>query len=248
MSCSSVSRRDLISVGVAIGSVAALRGEVKARSYSGQVPWMPGEADAPTPIRPGPFQFLTPDEATFLDAAVSRLIPADDLGPGAKEAGVTIFLDRQLAGPYGKGSRWYMQGPWKKGESTQGYQSRLSPAELYRAAIKDIDAHCVEKFDGKKFSQLTADQQDQTLKDLEQGHLKLKDADGKTFFGMFLQNTVEGFFSDPIYGGNRDMIGWKLIGFPGARYDYRPYVKQHGKKLNLPPVGLKGRPGWNPNT
>jgi gluconate 2-dehydrogenase gamma chain len=56
----------------------------------------------------------------------------------------------------------------------------------------------------------------------------------------------EGFFSDPLYGGNRDMIGWKLIGFPGARYDYRPYIAQHGKKLAIEPVGLHGRPGWNP--
>src|SRR5690242_2487303 len=131
MSDLSVSRRDLLSAGIALGSTAALGSRADARSSSGEVPWIPGEADAPTPVTPGPFQFLTPDEVTFLDAAVARVIPADDLGPGAKEAGVTTFLDRQLAGPFGKGSRWYMQGPWKKGESTQGYQSRLSPAELY---------------------------------------------------------------------------------------------------------------------
>jgi hypothetical protein len=76
-------------------------------------------------------------------------------------------------------------------------------------------------------------------------------ADGvkaKAFFELLLQNTPEGFFSDPIYGGNRDMVGWKLIGFPGARYDYRPYVDKHGAQLDLPPVGLKGRPGWTSST
>ena len=104
-----------------------------------------------------------------------------------------------------------------------------------------------EKFGGKKFSQLGADQQDQVLKGLESGDIKLDGADAKTFFTLFLQNTIEGFFSDPIYGGNRDMAGWKLIGFPGARYDYRPYVKQHGKKLDLTPVGIEGRPGWTPS-
>ena len=64
---------------------------------------------------------------------------------------------------------------------------------------------------------------------------------------MLLQNTIEGFFSDPIYGGNRDMIGWKLIGFPGAHYDYRSYVKNHNERLSLAPVGIMGRPGWNPS-
>ena len=245
MSRSSLSRRQLLSAGVVISSSVALDG-AQARSISGEVPWQPGEANKPDIAKPGPNQFLTAEETEFIDAAVSRLIPNDELGPGAKEAGVTVFIDRQLAGPYGSGSHWYMQGPWKKGEKTQGYQSRMSPAELYRAAIKAIDAHCTGKFGGKKFSQLGADQQDQVLKGLESGDIKLDGADAKTFFTLFLQNTVEGFLSDPIYGGNRDMAGWKLIGFPGARYDYRPYVKQHGKKLDLKPVGIKGRPGWTP--
>ena len=85
------------------------------------------------------------------------------------------------------------------------------------------------------------------LKGIEGGDVKLKDVDGKAFFTLFLQNTIEGFFSDPIYGGNRDMVGWKLLGFPGARYDYRPYVKKHNQKLGLAPVGIKGRPGWTPS-
>jgi gluconate 2-dehydrogenase gamma chain len=245
MSRSNLSRRQLLSAGVLIGSSAALDG-AQARSISGEVPWQPAEANKPDIARPGPNQFLTPDEARFIDAAISRLIPNDELGPGAKEAGVTVFIDRQLAGPYGNGAHWYMQGPWKKGEKTQGYQSRMSPAELYRAAIKAIDGYCSGKFSGKKFAELSADQQDQVLKGLEAGDIKLEGADAKTFFTLFLQNTVEGFFSDPIYGGNRDMAGWKLIGFPGAHYDYRPYVKQHGKKLDLQPVGIKGRPGWTP--
>ena len=245
MASSKFNRRQMLSTGIFVGTTIAL-GRVQARSISDNVPWQPGEANKPDVAKPGPNQFLTLDETEFIDAAVSRLIPNDDLGPGAREAGVTVFIDRQLAGPYGSGSHWYMQGPWKKGEKTQGYQSRMSPAELYRAAIKAINSYCTGKFNGKKFAQLTADQQDQLLKRLESGDIKLEGADSKTFFTLFLQNTIEGFFSDPIYGGNRDMAGWKLIGFPGARYDYRPYVKQHGKKLGLRPVGIKGRPGWTP--
>ncbi len=243
---SKLNRRQILSAGVLVGSSVAFEG-AHARSISGEVPWQPSEADKPDIVQPGGWQFFTGPERDFIDAAISRLIPNDDLGPGAKEANVTFFLDRQMAGPYGSGAHWYMLGPWKTGEPTQGYQSRLSPAELYRAAIKATDDYCKDKFGGKTFAQLGAEQQDQVLHGLEKGDISLKSADVKQFFTLLHQNTVEGFFSDPIHGGNRDMVGWKLIGFPGARYDYRPYVKKHGQKLNLPAVGIKGRPGWTPS-
>lgn len=69
-----------------------------------------------------------------------------------------------------------------------------------------------------------------------------------SFFAVLLHNTLEGFFSDPLYGGNRDMAGWKLIGFPGARYKYRPYVAQHGKRLAIEPVALHSRSGLGSST
>ena len=86
--------------------------------------------------------------------------------------------------------------------------------------------------------------QDALLKRLEKGELALAGVDGKAFFAQLLQNTLEGFWSDPIYGGNRDLVGWKLIGFPGARYDNSSFVAQHGEKYPLPPVGIKGRVEW----
>lgn len=140
-----------------------------------------------------------------------------------------------------------MQGPWAKGKASQGYQTRLTPAQVYRAAIKNIDAAAQEKFGGTRFAALPPPQQDEILRALDEGKISLPDVEAKAFFDMLLQNTIEGFFSDPIHGGNKDMAGWKLIGFPGARYDYRPHVKQHNQKLDLPPVSIKGRPGWNPN-
>ena len=76
------------------------------------------------------FAYFTQDEIAFLDAAVDRLIPADDLGPGAKEANVTFFIDQQMAGSFGRAETWYMQGPWKQGTPQQGYQLKLTPAQL----------------------------------------------------------------------------------------------------------------------
>jgi gluconate 2-dehydrogenase gamma chain len=244
-----LSRRELLAASALVGSSVALgHKSTQAKTISEHVPWAPGEADNPSPISPGPYQFFSHDEASWVDAAVSRLIPQDELGPGAKELGVTVFLDRQLAGAYGRAERWYMSGPWAKGTETQGYQSRMNPAQMYRAAIKAIDGYCRRTFQNKAFAELGTDEQDKVLGELEEGKIKLDEIDAKSFFKQLLLNTQEGFFADPLYGGNKDMAAWKMIGFPGARYDYRDYVKKHGERFPLPPVSLNGRPAWNSNT
>ncbi len=245
---SGLSRRELLAAGIVASSSLAMPGTAEADTISQQVPWAPGEANKPSPVSGGAYQFLTPDEAAWLDAAVSRLIPKDELGPGAQELGVTVFIDRQLAGAYGRAERWYMGGPWAKGTDSQGYQSRMTPAQLYRAAIKAVDAYCRNEHGGKPFVELGAEQQDKVLSLLEDGKAKLQQVDAKTFFKQLLLNTQEGCFADPLYGGNKDMAAWKMIGFPGARYDYRDFVSEHGKHYPLPPVSLYGRPDWSRKT
>ena len=79
---------------------------------------------------------------------------------------------------------------------------------------------------------------------MQSGTVKLENVSGRGFFELLLQNTQEGFFADPVYGGNRDMAGWKMIGFPGTRYDYRDWVERHNEKYPLPPVGITGRTEW----
>ena len=190
---------------------------------------------------PGPL-YLTQEERQFLDAAVARLIPGDAKNPGAKEAGVTTFIDRQLSGPYGAAETWYMQGPWPTGDVEQGWQSKLTPAQMYRAAIRDIQSHCQKKY-GNHYEALSADQQDEVLHGLEKGHIDLPGTSAKQFFQMLLHNTQEGFLADPMYGGNRNFAGWKLVGFPGPRYNYVAEIEQYGKPYTMPTVGLKGRTG-----
>jgi len=232
-----------VAAGSALRRDGALGGP--ERVIQGGVPWVEGTADVPPGAEGTAFKFFTAEERAFIEAAVERLIPNDDVGPGAVEAGVPFFLDRQLAGPFGRGDHFYLAGPWKKGAPEQGYQSRFSPADLYRAAIKAIDAHCKQQFNGRAFTALNADERDGLLKDLEAGKTELGDGvDGKAFFTMLLQNTKEGYFGDPIYGGNKDMGAWKMIGFPGAHYDYSEWIERHGEKVPFPPVSIKGRPGW----
>lgn len=243
MDDSGVNRRRFLTAGASAGVAAAT--PVHAREIKGGEPWQPHQSDAPHPPQSRNYMFFTPEEVAFVEAATERLIPEDEVGPGAKACNVPLFIDHQLAGSYGRGQGWYMQGSWKKGEKTQGFQSRLGPADMYRLAIKTIDAHVAAQQSSKKFSDLSGDRQDAVLSDMENGKLKLDGVDASEFFKILLQNTKEGMFSDPIYGGNRDMAGWKMIGFPGARYDYRDWVDKHGQRYDLPPVGIKGRPAWD---
>ena len=238
-----VSRRRLLTAGAAITAVPVAA--AAAALGGSDVAFKEGQANAPAAVdNTSGWTWFTDAEAAFIGAVVARLIPADDLGPGAVEAGVPTFIDRQLAGPYGRGERWYMQGPWSAGLPTQGYQTRLTPAGMYRAAIKAIDAAVVRESRGGSFAKLAPADQDAFLQRLEKGDVALDGVDGKAFFAQLLQNTLEGFWSDPIYGGNRDLVGWKLIGFPGARYDNTEFVAKHGEKYPLPPVGIKGRVEW----
>ena len=174
--------------------------------------------------------YLTQPEVQFLNAAVARLIPADELGPGAKEAGVTCFIDRQLVSSWGTHGRNYRMGPWLEGTPQQGFQSPLTPQEIYRAAIREASIYCSKHY-GKSFNLLTPEQQDEVLHGLEEGKIEFELVSSRLFFGLLWRNTVEGFFSDPMYGGNRDKIGWRLIGFPGVASSAYP---DHLEKYNVP--------------
>ena len=183
------------------------------------------------------YTFFTPGEAAFVEAAVARLIPADELGPGAREAGVAFFIDRQLSGAYGHGAKWYMRGPWGDSVPEQGYQLPLTPRELYRLAIDAIDREALTRHE-KPFTQVSAAEQDGLLTAVERGELKAGDTPLKTFFDMLLGNTMEGYFSDPIHGGNRDKVGWRLVGFPGVAASYVNRIEKHNEPYRVEPVGI----------
>lgn len=207
-------------------------------------PWAAGQTDRPSARdeRPG-YIFFDPAEAAFVEAAAARLIPSDATGPGAIEAEVPRFIDRQLAGPYGEGDRFYLQPPFPKGTPTQGWQMG-APSSVYRVAIAAIDRWAGANY-GKPFAALDPASQDEALTALEDGKADLGDgADPKAFFTLLLQNVIEGYFADPIYGGNRNMQSWRMIGFPGARYDLTAWVSRYGEPYALPPVGLTGRSEW----
>jgi gluconate 2-dehydrogenase gamma chain len=181
--------------------------------------------------------FLTEPEVAFVEAAVARLIPTDELGPGAKEAGVAYFIDRQLFGGFGTMAKMYRAGPWPEGTREQGYQSPLTPQQVYRIGIRAVDQYCVRQ-NGKSFAALGASQQDDVLHGLDEGKIELDTISAQFFFNMLLANTIEGFFSDPVYGGNRDKVGWKLVGFPGVAAVYTELVEKHGVPYEVQAVSI----------
>lgn len=210
------------------------------RVLNGGNKWHAKETLPPTPVDASKRVFLTDKEYAQVTAIFDRLIPADELSPSASQVGCVVFLDHQLAGPYGRGDYRYRKGPAQHGSSTQGDQSLRNAAELYRTGLSEFDQYCQATF-GKGFESLTAAQQDDVLERMERGDVALATIPAQGLFKQWLTNAQEGFFADPIYGGNKDMAGWKMIGFPGARYDYRDVLPLKGQKMDIRPVSLIAR-------
>ncbi len=183
--------------------------------------------------------YFNAEEWAFIKAAVERLIPADDMGPGALEAGVPEYIDRQMNTPYAAGALWYMQGPFKVDAAPEmGWQSKLVPKDIYRLGIAAVDAWCKD-LKGQVFAAQDSATRDALLKQLEAGTPQFEAVPAKLFFNLLLQNTKEGFFSDPIHGGNKGLVGWTLIGFPGARADFMDWVERN-EQYPFPAVSIRG--------
>lgn len=166
-----------------------------------------------------PLRFFTEKEALIAAAAAARIFPSDDSGPGAREAGVSIYIDRQLAGSYGRDRFRYTQPPFEEAPAELGYQGKQTPREIYREGLKSLAG----------FELLSPAQQDQSLQKIE----------SSVFFRLLRQNTIEGVFCDPMHGGNVDMIGWQLVGFPGPRMsNYDEIEKYYGKAFRPKPLSL----------
>lgn len=200
----------------------------------------PSSVKGPAPPIPAvePLLTLTPTEAAFIAAAVDTFIPADELSPSGSDCGVGVFIDRQLAGAWGSGARLYRDGPFLKGKPEHGYQLPLTPREFFRAGIAATNQWTL-KTHGKEFDRLTEAEREAVLHELEQGKAEFPSFSSKQFFEALLELTMEGFFADPIYGGNRRMAAWKMIGYPGLPATYAEDMKTYfGKRYDKKPQSI----------
>ncbi|HTT04464.1 MAG TPA: gluconate 2-dehydrogenase subunit 3 family protein [Steroidobacteraceae bacterium] len=234
-------RRDLLA-GTALVLLEA--GVARGDILQGELPWEPAPEHPSYPPTTGGWRFFTAPQAAMVEAIAERLIPPDPATPGGGEAGCAVYIDRQLAGPYGSNTGLYDRPPFVKGTPSQGEQSAITPAQLYRAGLAALASWCQQQR-GHAWVQLSAAQQDEVLRGLEAGQIQLQGVNGETLFQAVLKDVKEGFFADPIYGGNRDMCAWKMIGFPGARYNYRDWVGRHNQRYPYPPVSIAGSPDWS---
>jgi gluconate 2-dehydrogenase gamma chain len=221
-----------------------------------------------TPL--GGFTYFNTFQAEIVNAAAGRLIPTDANGPGAIEAGVVFFIDQQLSASYGLVGRRYEHGPYAMGTSSQGDQSGMDMRDRYRLGIQGMEDYAQQLFQ-KGFAHLSAEQQDRILTDMQAGTPTTFDGNAiqaattqpagsgtealqqmtpgapgigaQAFFNLLLSHTIAGFFADPIYSGNRDMVGWKLIGFPGAQITYANDILNFGAPFTGPFTSLAAYQG-----
>jgi gluconate 2-dehydrogenase gamma chain len=239
-----LSRRDVLAAGSAVMLVGASMS--RADPIAGHLPWVPNAGNPPLAATPGPWLYFTAAEGRAVEALADRIIPADADTPGGKDAGCAVFVDRQLGGAYGRQEGLYVTGPFEAGAKNQGPQTSQSPAQQYRAWLAAFDRACAAQHGGKVFADLAATDQDAVLQALEKGDLKLEGVSGQAFLDQAIKDIQMGFFADPVYGGNRNMVAWKMIGFPGARYNYLDWVNRHNERFPLPPVSIGGRAEWTP--
>jgi len=197
----------------------------------------PAAAAAPTAAG---YSFLNLEEAAFVETLVDHMVPADELSPKGTDIGINTYIDRALSSAWGKGDRLYMQGPWKIGVPSQGYQLPLTPAQLYRAGIEATNVHCRKTYGGRTFDRLTEAQREEVLRGLSSAQITFESGLAvRAFWTVVYQSVMEGMFSDPIYGGNRNKAGWKLIGFPGAIAVHRENVERYrDKEFPNNPLGI----------
>ena len=244
---SSGSRPGLTRRAVLTGTGGLVAGTAGGLAAAGSFGTAPGGGDGPAVP---PLRFFTDAEADAVEAMAERVFPADSTSPGARDAGVMNYIDGRLAGGWGEGERLYRQGPFHEPtDAGHGYQLPLTPRELYRWALRTLDDHCRDNYRGLVLAELPAEKQDEVLAAVERGEIEFGLATGPSgftsasFFSMFLTQVTEGLFADPMYGGNRDAVGWKWLGFPGDPTAYgEPYARYFGEphlSYRVDPKGMR---------
>jgi len=221
-------RKFLLGAGLAGTAVAA--GLTPDAPAQAQLPAAAAAAAAAaSPPTPEPLLILNETEHAFVVAAVDTLIPADELSPSGSDCGLAVFIDRQLASAWGGGAKMYRAGPYFKGTPEQGYQLPLTPAEFLLAGIAAANAWSRKTY-GRDFDRLDPDKRIEALKAMEAGKAEFANFSSRGFFARLLSMTMDGFFADPIYGGNRNKAAWKMIGFPGLPATYAHLIDEYRDK------------------
>jgi gluconate 2-dehydrogenase gamma chain len=162
--------------------------------------------------------FFNSEDAATVSAIAERLVPGAPGKPGARDADVLNYIDLALSGAY------------------------ADLQDFYRRGLACLDVQCRKTYK-EPFRRLTAAQQDEVIAMLEQGKAsEFSWPSAVAFFNTVRTHTMEGMFADPIYGGNKDFAGWRLVGFPGAQMEFTAADMESSEPFTrLPIVGLQGK-------
>lgn len=166
--------------------------------------------------------FKQKEDFDVLSAATETIFPEDENGPGAIGLGVPFFIDKQLAGPWGKNSRMYMNGPFGEGDSP------MTKDQMFLIGVRGLNSQAHNDFDTNFYS-LEEDQQIEILKKFESDKSDMDGFPTSKFFGLLRSKTIEGAYADPLYGGNKNMAGWKMKEYPGVQMSYRNMLSEDGE-------------------
>jgi len=181
--------------------------------------------------------FTRYEDFQVLEHATERIFPEDDNGPGAVELGVPYYIDKQLAGDFGSNKDDYMEAPKRDLEGADSYQTLMTRGAVFLAGLRKVNSESQNRHD-TKFYDLENDQKDEIIQDLVDEKINIAGVPSSTFFNLLRKMTIEGAYADPLYGGNRDMKGWKMKEHPGLRASYADLVDSE-EFQKLEPMSLK---------
>lgn len=172
--------------------------------------------------------FFTQEQFQTVEAATERIFPKTEKGPGAKELLVAYYIDHQLTSSWGLNTKEYMQGPFYEKEAAGkfGHQTHLTRKDIFTLGINLLGTEALKRHE-KKFHLLDAEQQIEILKAVEANEVTMNAATTPSYFFKLLRSsTLEGAYADPLYGGNKDMAGWKMKNFPGHQMSYLDIIEK----------------------
>ena len=183
-------RRELLGSAAAFVAVATA---ARAQAVTA-LPWRPYAGSPPTPVMPGPWLFFDAEEGAAVEALVDRLIPPDPDTPGGKDAGCAVFIDRQLAGPYGRQARPLRRARRSSRARSSRARRTRTPAEHISQGARGARPIIAARTRGEAFAELTDADKDEIISGLESGAVKLDGVDGQAFFELLLQGHAGGLF------------------------------------------------------
>lgn len=229
-------RRFVKNTGMIIGGVAggSVLGGLLTNQFQSDTETTDGKKE-PAPATEARMFFTRYEDFVVLEQATERIYPEDDNGPGAIGLGVPYFIDKQLAGKWGVNAKDYRQGPFLESDPTVDMSS-LTRGEIFILGLRKINEESQSRFD-TTFAKIEAEQQDEILADFASGDVEMKGIGSDRFFDLLRTATLEGAYSDPLYGGNRNMEGWKMKEFPGAVASYADIIDEE-EFVKMDPVSL----------